>query len=165
VTAPDRPSASEGVNRPQPARPAIPTRADYRWFTEMPTRWMDNDVYGHVNNVTYYSFVDTAVALFLMQNQVLDLATSTEVGLVVETQCRYLAPITFPDRVTCGIRCGRLGTASIRYELGVFRNDEETASAEAYFIHVYVARARQDRPVPLPARLREAATRLLLPPA
>jgi acyl-CoA thioester hydrolase len=144
VTAPDRP----------PARPSIPTRADYRWFTEMPTRWMDNDVYGHVNNVTYYSFIDTAVALFLMQNQVLDLATSTEVGLVVETQCRYLAPITFPDRVTCGIRCGRLGTSSIRYELGIFRNDEDAASAEA-----------QDRAVPLPPRLREAATRLLLPPA
>jgi acyl-CoA thioester hydrolase len=146
------------------SKPAIATRADFRWFTEMPTRWMDNDVYGHVNNVQYYSFIDTAVALFLMENQVLDLATSTEVGLVVETQCRYFAPVTFPDRITCGIRCGRLGTSSIRYELGIFRNEEERASAEGHFVHVYVERATQDRAVPLPARLREAATRLLLPP-
>ena len=146
------------------SRPAISTRADYAWFTTMPTRWMDNDFYGHVNNVQYYSFVDTAVAEFLIANQVLDLATSSEVGLVVETQCRYFAPITFPDRVTCGLRCGRLGTSSIRYELGLFRNEETQASAEAHFIHVYVARAQQDRAVPLPARLRDAATRLLLMP-
>jgi acyl-CoA thioester hydrolase len=147
------------------SRPPISTRADYRWFTTMPTRWMDNDVYGHVNNVQYYSFIDTAVAEFLIQSGVLDLANSTEVGLVVETQCRYFAPITFPDRVTCGIRCGRLGTSSIRYELGVFRNEETQASAEAHFIHVYVARAAQDRSVPLPAKLRAAAERLLMPPA
>ena len=145
------------------ARLPIGTRADYRWFTTVPTRWMDNDVYGHVNNVTYYSWIDTAVAEFLVGNGVLDLATSTEVGLVVETQCRYFAPIAWPDRVTCGVRCGRLGGASIRYEIGIFRNDEDTASAEAHFIHVYVARAEQTRSVPLPARLRDAATRLLLP--
>ena len=144
-------------------RPPIGTRADYRWFTTVPTRWMDNDVYGHVNNVTYYSWIDTAVAEFLVGNGVLDLATSTEVGLVVETQCRYFAPIAWPDRVTCGVRCGRLGGASIRYEIGIFRNEEDTASAEAHFIHVYVARAEQTRSVPLPARLRDAATRLLLP--
>ena len=148
---------------PPASRPPIGTRADYRWFCAIPTRWMDNDVYGHVNNVTYYSWIDTAVALFLIENQVLDLATSTEVGLVVETQCRYFAPIGFPDQVTCGVRCGRLGTASIRYEIGIFRNAEDAASAEAHFIHVYVERARQDRAVPLPARLRAAATALLLP--
>ena len=144
-------------------RKAPGTRADYRWFTSIPTRWMDNDVYGHVNNVTYYSWIDTAVAQFLIGNGVLDLATSAEVGLVVETQCRYFAPISFPDIVTCGVRCGRLGGSSIRYELGIFRNAEDTASAEGHFVHVYVARAAQDRTVPLPARLRDAATRLLLP--
>jgi acyl-CoA thioester hydrolase len=142
---------------------SIGTRADYRWFVEMPTRWMDNDVYGHVNNVTYYSFFDTAVARFLIANGVLDLGSSTTVGLVVETACRYAAPVTFPDLVTCGLRCGRLGTSSIRYEIGLFRNDEDVASAEGHFVHVYVERATQDRAVPLPARLREAATRLLLP--
>ncbi|MCO6417720.1 acyl-CoA thioesterase [Siccirubricoccus sp. KC 17139] len=147
------------------SKPPIATRADFLWFTEMPTRWMDNDIYGHVNNVQYYSFIDTAVALFLLENGVLDLATSTEVGLVVETQCRYFAPITFPDRITCGVRCGRLGTSSIRYEIGLFRNDEDQASAEAHFVHVYVARAEQTRTVPLPAKLREAAMRKLLPSA
>ena len=142
----------------------IGTRADYRWFTTIPTRWMDNDVYGHVNNVTYYSWIDTAVAQFLIANRVLDLGSSTEVGLVVETQCRYFAPIAFPDLVTCGVRCGRLGGSSIRYEIGIFRNAEERASAEGHFVHVYVARAEQSRTVPVPARLREAATRELLPP-
>ena len=141
----------------------IGTRADYRWFTEIPTRWMDNDVYGHVNNVTYYSWIDTAVAQFLIANQVLDLGASTEVGLVVETQCRYFAQISFPDLVTCGIRCGRLGGSSIRYELGIFRNAEDRASAEGHFVHVYVARAEQTRTVPVQPRLRDAATRLLLP--
>ena len=92
-----------GMSGGMSGRPPVGTRADYRWFTTIPTRWMDNDVYGHVNNVTYYSWIDTAVALFLLENKVLDLATSTEVGLVVETQCRDFAPITFPDSVTC--RC------------------------------------------------------------
>lgn len=144
--------------RPQPS-----SRADYRWFSSMSTRWMDNDVYGHVNNVTYYSFFDTAVARFLLANGVLDLSSSTVVGLVVDTACRYVAPIAFPDEVTCGLRCGRLGSSSIRYEIGIFRNDEDRAAAEGHFVHVYVERARQDRAVPLPAALRDAATRLLLP--
>jgi len=139
------------------------TRAAYRWFRTMPTRWMDNDVYGHVNNVTYYSFFDTAVALFLIEHGVLDFATSDCVGLVVETQCRYAAPIAFPDVVTVGLRCDRLGTTSIRYGIGVFRNDDDTAAAEGHFVHVYVERATQDRAVPIPEALRAAATRQLLP--
>ncbi len=142
----------------------IGTRADYRWFVSMPTRWMDNDVYGHVNNVTYYSFFDTAVALFLITNKVLDIPTSPAIGLVVDTQCRYSAPIAFPDIVTAGIRCARLGNASIRYEIGIFRNEDDSAAAEGHFVHVYVARADQTKSVPLPAALRDAATRLLLPP-
>lgn len=124
---------------------------------------MDNDVYGHVNNVTYYSFFDTAVARFLVENAVLNLSASLTVGLVVDTACRFAAPITFPDEVTCGLRCGWLGTSSIRYEIGVFRNDEDRAAAEGHFVHVYVERARQDRAVPLPAALRDAAERLLMP--
>ena len=144
-------------------RPPPPSRAGYRWFLSLPTRWMDNDVYGHVNNVTYYSFFDTTVARFLLANGVLDLSASTAVGLVVETACRYAAPVAFPDEVTCGLRCGRLGTSSIRYEIGVFRNDEDRACAEGHFVHVYVERAWQDRAIPLPAALREAAQRLLMP--
>ena len=146
-------------------RPPPPSRAGYRWFLSLPTRWMDNDVYGHVNNVTYYSFFDTAVARFLLADGVLDLSASTVVGLVVETGCRYAAPVSFPDEVTCGLRCGRLGTSSIRYEIGIFRNGGDRACAEGHFVHVYVERARQDRAVPLPAALRDAAQRLLMPAA
>ena len=148
-----------------PAGKRIGTRAEYRWFVTLATRWMDNDVYGHVNNVQYYSFFDTAVARFLLENGVLDLSASIAVGLVVETACRYAAPVAFPDEVTCGLRCGRLGTSSIRYEIGVFRNDDDRACAEGHFVHVYVERARQDRAVPLPAALRDAAQRLLMPAA
>jgi acyl-CoA thioester hydrolase len=139
----------------------VGTRDDYRWFTTITTRWMDNDVYGHVNNVTYYSFFDTAVADFLLECGALDIATSPAIGLVVETQCRYAVPITYPDRVTVGLRCGRLGTTSVRYEIGVFRNDDHQASAEGHFVHVYVHRDAQDRTTPVPERLRDALQALL----
>jgi acyl-CoA thioester hydrolase len=137
-------------------------REDFGFFVELPTRWMDNDVFGHVNNVVYYSWIDTAVAHFLLSagmygDDTLALDAVPAVGLVVETQCRYLAPIAFPDRVTVGLRVGRLGGSSIRYELGIFRNAEATASAEAHFVHVYVDRLNQKRTVPLPEKLRAAA--------
>ncbi|HEY4253345.1 MAG TPA: thioesterase family protein [Roseomonas sp.] len=140
----------------------IGTRADYRRFVALDTRWMDNDVYGHVNNVVYYSYFDTAVAHFLIAEGVLDIASSPVVGLVVETQCRYLAPIAFPDRITCGLRCGRVGTSSVRYELAIFRNEEDAASAEGHFVHVYVDRATQKTPTPMPDALRQALTTLLV---
>jgi acyl-CoA thioester hydrolase len=123
---------------------------------------MDNDVYGHVNNVTYYSWFDTAVARFLIGSGVLDIPTAPVIGLVVETQCRYFAPIAFPDEVTAGLRCGRAGTTSVRYEIGIFRNEEEVASAEGHFVHVYVDRATQKQPTPLPPRLREALAGITL---
>jgi acyl-CoA thioester hydrolase len=151
------------------ARPGIGTRADYRWFVTLATRWMDNDVYGHVNNVQYYSFFDTAVARFLVESGMfgedggLGLENVPAVGLVVETQCRYAAPLAFPDEVTVGLRCGRLGTSSVRYEIGVFRNAEDRACAEGHFVHVYVDRREQSRTVAVPERLREAVTRRLLP--
>jgi acyl-CoA thioester hydrolase len=151
-------------------RAPIGTRADYRWFVTMQTRWMDNDVYGHVNNVQYYSYFDTAVARFLIESGMfgeggLDLESVPAVGLVVETQCRYAAPLAFPDEVTVGLRCGRLGGSSIRYEIGVFRNAEDRACAEGHFVHVYVDRREQSRTVPVPDRLRDAVMRRLLPPA
>lgn len=137
------------------------TRADYRAFREITTRWMDNDVYGHVNNVVYYSYFDTAVNRYLVEAGVLDFRASPVVGLVVETQCRYASPIAFPDLVTAGIRVAQLGTSSVRYEIGLFRDADETASAEGHFIHVYVERAT-NRPVPLPAALRQALAPLLV---
>ncbi|MBR0653557.1 acyl-CoA thioesterase [Plastoroseomonas arctica] len=132
------------------------TRAAYRRFFAFDTRWHDNDAYGHINNVVYYAFFDTAVARFLTEEGVLEIPTSPAVGLVVETQCRYFAPVSFPDRVTCGLRCARVGTASVQYELAIFRNDEDAACAEGYFVHVYVERADQGRSTPIPARLRAA---------
>jgi acyl-CoA thioester hydrolase len=136
------------------------TRAGYARFTTLPTRWMDNDVYGHVNNVIYYSWFDTAVAGFLLSHGVLSIAGSPVIGLVVETQCRYFAPIAFPDTITVGLRADRIGTTSVTYGLGIFRNDEEQASAEGHFVHVYVDRATQRSPQPLPQDLRAALATL-----
>ncbi|ADP69530.1 thioesterase superfamily protein [Rhodomicrobium vannielii ATCC 17100] len=131
------------------------SRADYPHHAPIQTRWMDNDVYGHVNNVTYYSYFDTAVNRYLIEAGALDIETSAVIGLVVETSCRYRAPITFPEAVTAGIRVARIGTSSVRYEIGLFRKDEDSACAEGHFIHVYVDRATR-RPVPLPEALRAA---------
>lgn len=138
------------VSRPKPA-----TRAQFRAFHEIPTRWMDNDVYGHVNNVIYYSWFDTAVNRFLIDAGTLDIAASPVVGMVVETGCRYHASIKYPETVSVGLRVAHLGTSSVRYELGVFRAGAETAVAEAHFVHVYVDRATQ-RPVPIPEATRAA---------
>jgi acyl-CoA thioester hydrolase len=140
-----------------------PTRADYRFFLEIPTRWMDNDVYRHVNNVTYYSWFDTVVARFLLGSGAINLTDSPVIGVVVETLCRYHAPIAFPDTVTAGLRVERLGNTSIRYGIAIFRENEEIASAEGYFVHVYVDRATQTKPQPLPAPLRDAAAGLAMP--
>ena len=133
------------------------TRADYPHFTAISTRWSDNDAYRHVNNVVYYGFFDTAVNQMLIEAGALDIEGSPSVGLVVETQCRYFAPVSFPDRVSVGLRVAHLGRSSIRYELAVFRNDEPQACAQGHFVHVYVDRAGQ-RPVALPAGVLAAVT-------
>ena len=128
----------------------------------VPTRWIDNDVYGHVNNVVYYSYFDTVVNGYLISSGALDIEKSPVIGLVVETQCRYFKPITFPDAVHAGLRVARLGKSSVRYEIGIFRNDEETAAAQGHFVHVYVDRENR-RPTTLPPVMREALERILLP--
>jgi acyl-CoA thioester hydrolase len=120
---------------------------------------MDNDAYRHVNNVVYYSYFDTVVNQYLIEAGVLDIEASTVVGLVVETQCNYFTPITFPDAVDAGLRVARLGGSSVRYEVGLFRNDAPEASAQGHFVHVYVDRG-SNRPVPLPAGLRAALERI-----
>jgi acyl-CoA thioester hydrolase len=143
-------------------RPAAETRAAFRQFTQITTRWMDNDVYAHVNNVVYYSFFDTAVNQYLIETGCLDIRTSREIGLVVETSCRYFSPIAFPDLVTAGIRVAHLGTSSVRYEVGLFRNDADIAAAQGHFVHVYVDRAT-NRPVPLSDAFRGALAPLIRP--
>ena len=131
------------------------TRTDYRAFRTIQTRWMDNDIYGHMNNVVHYSLFDTAVNGWLIEAGLLDLKAGTEVGLVVETGCRYHAEMMFPDVISAGIRVARIGSSSVRYEVGLFRNDEDIASAEGFFIHVYVDRASR-RPKTLSETMRAA---------
>lgn len=137
------------------ARATPSSRADYRAFRAIPTRWMDNDIYGHMNNVVHYSLFDTAVNGWLVGQGVLDIHGGGQIGLVVETGCRYFAEMAFPDVVTAGIRVAKLGSSSVRYEIGLFRNDEDSAAAEGFFVHVYVDRATR-RPKPLGEALRAA---------
>jgi acyl-CoA thioester hydrolase len=134
------------------ARPKPERRNAYRHFQDITTRWMDNDPYGHVNNAVYYSYFDTAVNAYLIGQGALDIAKSPVIGLVVETHCNYFSAIAFPDLVRAGLRVGHLGTSSVRYEIGLFRDDEDLASAQGHFVHVYVERAT-GKPVPLPEKL------------
>lgn len=135
------------------AKKALSTRDEYSHFLTIPTRWMDNDAYGHVNNVQYYSYFDTTVNQFLVSQGLLDIRNSPVIGLVVETQCRYAKSIVFPDVVHAGLRVAHLGNSSVRYELGLFKEQENEASAEGHFIHVYVERAT-NTPVPVPDHMR-----------
>jgi acyl-CoA thioester hydrolase len=135
------------------ARTGPSPRSAYRAFRTIQTRWMDNDIYGHMNNVVHYSLFDTAVNGWLIEAGLLDLKAGKEVGLVVETGCRYHAEMIFPDVISAGIRVARIGSSSVRYEVGLFRNNEETASAEGFFIHVYVDRETR-RPKPLGEAMR-----------
>jgi acyl-CoA thioester hydrolase len=144
-----------------PAPPS--TRADYPVLYEIPTRWLDNDIYGHVNNVNYYSYFDTAIAHFLMAEGGLDPWRDAVVGFCVESACRFRRGIRFPDRVTAGLRVTRLGRSSVRYEIGIFRGDEEEAAADGYFVHVFVERA-EGRAAPVPPSIRAALARLLVSP-
>ena len=136
------------------------SRADYRTFRTIQTRWMDNDVYGHMNNVVHYSLFDTAVNGWLIEAGLLNPGKGDAIGLVVETGCRYFAEMMFPDVVTAGIRVTRIGSSSVRYEVGLFRNDEEKAAAEGFFIHVYVDRENH-RPKPLSETMRGALEQLV----
>ncbi len=137
------------------SKPVPETRDRYPHFSAITTRWMDNDVYRHVNNVVYYSWFDTVVNRYLVTNGVLDIENSPVIGLVVETHCQYFSPVAFPDVVHAGLRVVRLGNTSVIYEIGIFRNDELRAAAQGGFVHVYVDRT-SNRPVPLSPALRAA---------
>ncbi|RZI41287.1 acyl-CoA thioesterase [Herbaspirillum sp. HC18] len=134
-------------------KPEANKRSDYKHFHVITTRWMDNDAYGHVNNVVYYSWFDTVVNQFLVANGALDIEHSPVIGLVIETQCNYFASVAFPERVSAGLRVAKLGNSSVRYEVGIFREDEETASAQGHFVHVYVDRESR-RPAAIPEKMR-----------
>jgi acyl-CoA thioester hydrolase len=140
-------------------KPRPEPRSAWRAFHDITTRWMDNDVYGHVNNVVYYSWFDTAVNGHLIERGALDIHRGEVIGLVVETQCNYFAPIEFPQKVEAGLRVAHLGRSSVRYEVGLFVKGEELTAAKGHFVHVYVDRATR-RPAELPAKLKSVLEEL-----
>jgi acyl-CoA thioester hydrolase len=139
----------------------MPQRTEYPHLQAITTRWHDNDVYGHVNNVTYYSFFDTAVNTYLIDVGGLDILGGEVVAFVVSSACDYFASIAFPERIEVGLRVGKLGSSSVQYELAVFKAGEEEACAAGRFVHVFVDRA-SNRPVAIPDRLRAALERLVV---
>lgn len=134
-------------------------KTDYKVFRPITTRWMDNDIYGHVNNVTYYSYFDTAVNQYLIEEGGLDIRHSSVIGYVVDSRCAYVKAIAYPDRIEAGLRVDRLGNSSVQYGIGIFREGEDTASAHGSFVHVFVDR-ESEKPTPIPESLREALQRI-----
>ena len=141
-------------------KPTPEARDAYRVFRPITSRWMDNDVYGHVNNVVYYSWFDTAVNAHLIEQGVLDIHHGQTIGLVIETQCNYFASLAFPQTIEAGIRVAKLGKSSVRYEVGLFAQGEHLCAAKGHFVHVYVDRESR-RPVELPLALRTVLEKLL----
>jgi acyl-CoA thioester hydrolase len=138
-------------------------RAGYKYTQRIPTRWMDNDVYGHVNNVVYYSYFDTVINTYLIAQAGLDIHAGGQIGLCAESHCTFMAPIEFPEVVEAALRVERLGNASVRYGIGLFVEGAETPAAEGWFVHVFVDRATR-RATPIGDVMRAALERLLLPP-
>jgi acyl-CoA thioester hydrolase len=149
-----RKSMLKTSDRPQPL-----TRQDFRVFREISTRWMDNDAYGHINNVIYYSWFDTAVNAYLIEQGALDIESSQTIGVVIETHCNYFAPLSFPQTVEAGLRVSQLGASSVRYEIGLFAKGASLTAATGHFIHVYVDKQSR-RPVPLPLNLKTVLEKL-----
>jgi acyl-CoA thioester hydrolase len=140
------------------SKPQI-SRSDYRHFTTLTTRWLDNDIYGHVNNALYYGFFDTAINEYLIAAGGLDINAGEVIAFAVESQCQYLRPLAFPVVIEVGLRVGKLGNSSVRYELAIFKQGEDFAAAAGYFVHVFVARETQ-RPVTIPMAIRGALEKL-----
>ncbi|MFP5304342.1 MAG: acyl-CoA thioesterase [Gammaproteobacteria bacterium] len=141
--------------------PDVSSRRDYPHIQRITTRWKDNDVYGHVNNVEYYSYFDTVINAYLIRDGGLDIHAGEAIGVCAESHCRFLDSLAFPDAVDAGLRVAHLGRSSVRYEIGLFREGSEAAAAEGWFVHVFVDRATR-RPSALPAPLRAALEKLLV---
>ena len=136
-------------------------RASYRYFTDITTRWMDNDIYGHVNNVVYYSYFDSVANKYLIEEGGLDIKDSQVVGFVVASNCQYKSPIAYPQAIEAGLRVNRLGNSSVEYGIGIFQQDSSVASAMGTFTHVFVDRST-DKPVAIPASIRSALEAVLI---
>lgn len=137
-----------------------PTVADYPYITSITTRWMDNDIYGHINNVAYYSFFDTAANRFLIERGGLDIEAGTVIGLVVESKCQYHAPLAYPQTLRAGVRVDKLGNRAVTYGIAIFSETDDAAAAHGHFVHVFVERASRT-PTPIPAALRSALESLV----
>ena len=131
------------------------SRNEYNYFSKLGTRWNDNDIYGHMNNIVYYELFDTAVNKWLIKNQLLDIKKGNNIGLIVQSGCNYFSSLTYPEDVDAGIRVTKIGNSSIRYEVGLFQENKQLASAEGFFIHVYVDRST-NKPLPLDSVFKEA---------
>ncbi len=142
------------------AKPSVPNRSDYKVFYPITTRWSDNDLYGHVNNVTYYSYFDSAVNQYLIEQGGLNIHEGKIVGFVVNSGCEYHAPIAYPEAVEAGLRVDRLGNSSVQYGVGIFKQGEEQAVANGHFVHVFVERA-ENKAVAIPDGLRAALEKLV----
>jgi acyl-CoA thioester hydrolase len=145
-------------------KPAIPddTRADFPHSARIATRWMDNDAYGHLNNVVYYSYFDTVINRWLIAEAGLDIEQGPVIGLCVESKCRFLRTIAFPDDVDAGLRIEKLGSSSVRWGVGIFRHGGDELCAIGHFVHVFVD--REQKPVAIPAPMRAAMERLVRTP-
>lgn len=144
-----------------PTRPQPESRSTFKVFRRIDTRWMDNDVYGHVNNVVYYSWFDTAVNAHLIEQGALDIHHGQTIGLVVETHCNYFAPLAFPQVIEAGIRVAKLGGSSVRYEIGLFAQGEDLCAARGHFVHVYVDHQSRRPVTSLPLNLKQVLEKLL----
>ncbi|QNN55592.1 acyl-CoA thioesterase [Diaphorobacter ruginosibacter] len=153
---------TETKTSPAPDRARPLDRSQFPIFRSIGTRWSDNDIYGHVNNVVYYSWFDTAVNGYLIEQGALDIHAGSTIGLVVETQCNYFASLAFPQTIEAGLRVSRLGSSSVRYEIGLFAQGEPMSAAVGHFVHVYVDRETR-RPTTLPEKLRQALAPLCRP--
>ncbi len=137
------------------------TRDRYPHYMSLQTRWSDNDIYGHVNNVTYYSYFDTVVNCYLIESGGLDIQKDSIIGVAVETMCNFRKPIAYPEPIDAGLRVGKLGNSSVRFEIGIFRKDDDEAAASGHFVHVFVDRASK-APAPVPDAIRAALERILV---
>jgi acyl-CoA thioester hydrolase len=138
-------------------------RASYPHFLPVPTRWKDNDIYGHVNNVEYYSYFDTVINTYLILQGGLDIRSGEVIGVCAESHCKFLGELAFPETIDAGLRVEHLGNSSVRYGVGLFRPGSDTPAAEGWFVHVFVDRAAR-RPTPLPTTMRAALEKLQVTP-
>jgi acyl-CoA thioester hydrolase len=145
---------------PMRSREPLPARSDFRHAIDIATRWIDNDLYGHMNNAVYYAFFDTVINRYLIEAGGLDIFEGPVIGLAVETRCAFVRSIRFPDVVNACLRVAHLGTSSVRYEIALFVHGEDDVAAHGHFVHVFVDRATR-RPTPIPERMREALQRIV----